>query len=408
MSRIDIIEYGADPAGKSLNTTIIQQALDSCVANGGGTVYFPAGRYLTGTVIVGSNTTLEFANGATLLGSRDIADYDNETGTFIDACGARRGKGLIIAYQAKNVMFCGPGTIDGQGDIFPDLSYRPMLVRFVECKNVIVKDLTLRNSGAWVQHYFKCEHVRLSGVRVHSYSNANNDGLDIDCSAHVTVSDCQFECGDDAVTLKTTADFPCHDIAVTNCTISSRCNAIKFGTESIGDCWNVAISNCTINDTKLSGITLAAVDGANLRNVIISNVTMNNVGTALFIRLGNRRYNDTASGKSAGSIENVLIQNIMANNVGPTGSAIMGLPETPIKDVILKNIFVRTEGGCAEAIEQPLPELPDCYPEFNKWGSYPAYGLYCRHVRDLILEDVNYQATNNDSRPEILLDDVSQ
>jgi len=403
MIRFDILAAGADPTGVELSTEMIQSLLDKCRNLGGGTVVFPPGKYLTGTLAVGSNTALEFFPGAVLLGSRDISHYPSGTTGFVDACGAERGKALLFIDRAENVTICGRGAIDGQGGEFPDLSHRPMLIRVVDSRNVLIRDVSLRDSGAWVLHLFRSADVTVTGIAIDSLCNANNDGIDIDCCCRVNVSGCRLVCGDDAIVLKTTADLPCEDVVITGCIISSRCNAIKFGTESVGDCRNVVISDCVVYDTRLSGITLASVDGAVLCNIIISRIAMRNVGTAFFIRLGNRRYTDEARRKKPGTMKNIILSNITAFETGPIGCSVQGISEAEIDEVILDDIRVESIGGCREMTADLLPEKPDVYPEFNRWGMLPAFGLYVRHA-GVVMNNVRFTAMNHDVRPDIVIE----
>jgi polygalacturonase len=404
---IDIKAYGADNTGKTLNTEIIQKALNECNAQNGGTIHFPAGKYLTGTLIAGSNTNINLAEGAVILGSRNIDDYTCNEASFVDACGAERGKGLIIFLKADNVSLTGRGIIDGQGEIFPDLSHRPMLLRFIQCQNVRVDGVTLKNSGAWVQHYFQCRNIIISNVTVNSYANANNDGVNLDCCELARISNCSIQSGDDALTIKSTTGRICRDIVISNCILSSNCNGLKFGTESIGDFENVVISNCVVYDTRLGGITVAVVDGAKLKNVIISNITMRNVGAAIFVRLGNRKYDKSIKKNTIGGIENLILENIYVEGAGVIGSSIMGLPEQPIKNITLKNINISSVGGCKKFdCSKELPELADTYPEFNRWGELPAFGLYCRHIEKITMESCNFSTNIDDCRPATEFDDV--
>ena len=405
---IDIKAYGADNTGKTVNTEIIQKALNKCRDNNGGTVYFPAGKYLTGTLIVGGNTHISLSEGAIIIGSQDINDYSCEEASFVDACGADRGKGLIIFLKANNVSLTGAGTIDGQGAIFPDLSHRPMLLRFIQCQNVKVDGVTLKDSGAWVQHYFQCQNVIISNVTVNSYANANNDGINLDSCEQARVSNCFIRSGDDAITVKSTSTKPCRDIVISNCILSSNCNGLKFGTESIGDFENVLMSNCVVYDTRLGGITVAVVDGAKLKNVIISNINMRNVGAAIFVRLGNRKYDKSIENSSRGGIENLTLENINAEGAGIIGSSIMGLPDLPVKNITLKNINISSTGGCESFDDsKELPELADTYPEFNRWGELPAFGLYGRHIEKILMENCSFSTVAADYRPATKFDDVN-
>ena len=185
------------------------------------------------------------------------------------------------------------------------------------------------------------------GVRVVSHCNGNNDGINLDGCSRVVVSDCHFSCEDDAFTLKCTTERPCRDVVVTNCLFQSNCNGIKFGTESIGGFENVTISNCVVYDTRLCGITVATVDGAFLRDVQISNITMRNVGGAIFVRLGSRGYHlpKDVKPRPVGHLKRLVLRDIQATGVDRIGSAVLGMPGHPIEEVTLENISIVSSGG---------------------------------------------------------------
>lgn len=402
---LDVRACGALGDGVSLDTQAVQAAIDRCAEGGGGTVLVPAGRFLCGSLQLRSRVGLHLAAGATILGSRNPADYSN-AGLFRDAVGADRGHALIRADGQEEISITGSGTIDGQGASHRP-PVRPMILRFTSCRRVNVDGVVLRDSAAWVQHYVACDDMRLNGVSVHSRSNHNNDGLNLDGCQRVRVSDCLFDSGDDALTLKSTTPQACRDIVISNCIMSSACNALKFGTESIGGFQNVAISNCVIHDTRLCGITVASVDGALIDNVIISGITMRNVGEALLVRLGSRGYHmpKDASPRPCGHLRNLIIRDVIATGTGGHGSAILGLPDHPIEDVCIENMLVTGSGG-GQKIDA-IEEGPAYYPQYDQWGGFPAHGLYCRHVRGLQQRNLRFRTIAPDPRPPVRLDDVS-
>ena len=264
-----------------------------CAEAGGGIVSFPAGTYLTGTLFLRSRITCHLEAGAILLGSTDLRDYPAQTPEFRSYTDVNYvDKSLLYAENLRDIAIVGRGTIDGQGeaDAYRKKPYkeRPYLIRMIECQNVTVKDITLRDSPMWVQHYLACVNVNIDGITVHSIVNQNNDGIDIDCCDRVRISNCDIVSGDDAIVLKSTAPRPCQRVTISNCTISSHCNALKCGTESTGGFKDITISNCTVYDTRLGGLALELVDGGILDRVSVSNITMTNTGGAIFIRLGNR------------------------------------------------------------------------------------------------------------------------
>jgi polygalacturonase len=283
------------------------------------------------------------------------------------------------------------------------------MMRFVSCRNVSVTDVGIQDSPMWVQHYLACEGVNIRGISVHSRVNVNNDGIDIDGSQRVRISDCEITSGDDAIVLKATADRPCKDVVITNCVLSTACNALKLGTESNGGFENIAISNCTIYDTRLAGIALEMVDGGVLDRVSISNIVMNGVAAPVFIRLGDRARPFTEGGARppVGKLRNVSIANVQAAGAGGVGCAIAGLPGHAIENVVLENLRLTFAGGGQRAdARREIPENADKYPEHSMFGKLPAYGFYCRHVKGLSLRNIETGFLEDDQRPALVCDDV--
>jgi len=417
----NILDYGAKGDGSKLNTKAIQSAIEACSASGGGTVYFPAGKYLTGTLFLKSHITLHLESGAVLVGSKDSNDYPITVSKIRSFTDNYTNKSLIYADGLENIAIVGQGTIDGNGasfnfdelrktDIYASLIARPYLIRIINCKKVQVKDVTMLNSPMWVQHYLACEDVNIDGVTVHSRVNFCNDGIDIDGCNRVRISNCNISSLDDAIVLKSTLDRPCKNVTITNCIMSSKCNAFKLGTETNGGFENITLSNCTVYDTELAGISLQIVDGGTLSNVSVSNITMNNVGGAISIRLGNRArtFKENMATLGIGTLSNVIISNIQATNVGKIGCSITGLPGHPVKNITLENIRLLFEGGgTAEHAHSEVPEIPENYPQFDMFGILPAYGFFCRHAENLTFNNVEMDFISPDARPAIIFDDIT-
>jgi len=406
----DVRDYGAKPDGKTLCTTSIQKAIDECSQSGGGTVYLPPGTFLSGSIYFKSGVTLKIAAGCTLLSSTDLKDYPPTVQAFRSYTDNYTDKSLIYGENVKNIAITGLGTIDGQGASFEGpYKVRPYMIRFIQCKNVAVEDVTIKDSPMWVQHYLACDDVRITGISVRSLVNHNNDGIDIDSCRRVVISDCNIESGDDAVVLKSTSARVCRDVAVSNCILSSRCNALKMGTESNGGFQNIAISNCVIYDTRLAGLALEIVDGGTMDRVVVSNITMNKVGAPIFMRLGNRArpFKTDMETPGIGVMRNITISNIEATGANPTGCAISGLPEAKIENVTLSDLRLSFEGGGTKAdATREIPEKPADYPEYSMFGRLSAYGLYCRHVKSLKIFNVQLQLEKPDQRHAVVLEDV--
>lgn len=409
-SRFNVRHFGAKGDGAQADTQSIQAAIDACATAGGGTVLFPAGSYLAGTLFLKSHVTLHLEAGAVLLGSKNLGDYPStipETRSYTDNYTERS---LIYGENLEKIAIHGRGVIDGQGAAFKGpYKVRPYLLRLVSCRDVSVRDVTFRNSPMWVQHYLACDEVLIDGITVRSHCNANNDGIDIDGCQRVRIANCDVSSGDDAIVLKSTLDRPCKNVVVTNCLLSSACNAFKLGTESNGGFQDIVMSNCAIYDTRLAGIALELVDGGVLEQVNIANVTMRNTRGAIFIRLGNRARPFTSGGPKpgVGSLRGIAISNVQAVGADKIGCSITGLPGHLAEQIFLRNIRITfAGGGTEEESHRAVAELPDKYPEYRMFGVLPAYGLYCRHVRGLRLSEISVSTEEPDQRPSLVCDDV--
>jgi polygalacturonase len=408
----NVKQFGARGDGGALDTSALQQAIDACAQNGGGTVYLPPGRYLSGTLFLKSRVAIHLEAGATLLGSTKLEDYPAKIPSIRSYTDNYTERSLIYAENLEQIALQGRGVIDGQGGAFKGAyKVRPYLLRIIGCRDVAVRELTLRNSPMWVQHYLACDGVLIDGITVSSRCNANNDGIDIDGCHRVRIINCDIQSGDDAIVLKSTLARACKNVVITNCTLSSDCNAFKLGTESNGGFENIVLSNCTMTDTRLAGIALEEVDGGVLDGVNISNVTMDNVRGPIFIRLGNRArpFQDKMEKPGIGALRNVSISNIQARGADRISCSISGLPGHPVENVTLAQIRIRfAGGGKPEDARRPVPEKAEAYPEYSMFGVLPAYAFCCRHARNLVLDHVDVSVTAPDHRPSLFCGDVSR
>ncbi len=424
----NVTRFGAVGDGGKLDTEAIQSAIDACTQAGGGNVILPAGTYLSGTLMLRDNVNLHLQEGATLLGSTNLEDYpeiQSEMHHYYEKIVLRS---LIYGENLSHVSITGKGTIDGQGAAFvvtskkkPDRYLnRPHIIRLYACKNVQVKDINMRNSAMWMQHYLACENLTVTGIKVYNHANQNNDMIDIDGCRNVIISDCYGDTDDDALTFKSTSEHACENITVTNCILSSHCNAIKCGTESTGGFKNFTISNCVIKPSAdedpifgrrngNSGISLEIVDGGVMDGITISNISMDGPEVPIFIRLGNRarKHFPEAETPAVGQLSNVLISQVIARNTGKTGCAITGIPGYPVKNIKLSNMILEFAGGVkAPVLPADVPELEDLYPEATMFGELPAYAFFIRHAEDISLSDITATTLEPDMRKPVIIQDV--
>lgn len=426
---VDVTRYGAIADSTTLNTTAIQNAINDCHRSGGGKVYIPAGRFLSGTIELRDNVALHLMKGAVLLGSTDLKDYRN-LDPFTEGLGVHVGWALLVAVDVKNIGIEGEGRIDGQGqalkarqiltDTRPEgqrWGLRPFLVRIVRCNGVTVKNVTLNFAGAWTSHYFQSRNIQIENVKIVSVGVPHNDGIDIDGCQDVNIRNCDITSGDDALVFKTTSStMACKNIVAGGLRLKSNQAGIKMGTESMAPFENIKISDCYIYDTRNGGIKLLTVDGAHLRNVKITGVTMENVRTPMLFRLGSRLSvfrKDKETQQSTGTFEHVVIKNVRANASAdaqlkpPSGILITGVPGHDINDLTLENIQINLAGGGkAENARREVPEAIDKYPEVSTFGPLiPAYGLWARHVNGLKLKNVSFNLDSTDLRPAFIIED---
>ncbi|WP_082063561.1 glycoside hydrolase family 28 protein [Draconibacterium sediminis] len=425
----NIINYGAVGDSITLNSNAIQKAIDQCFDSGGGKVIVPSGKFITGTIILKDNVTLHLDQGAELIGSLDLKDYKN-IDPFTEGLGIDVGWALVVAVDARNIAVEGEGTIDGRGKAIKEKQIqtdtrsegkrwgdRPFLLRIVRCSGVSVSGVSLKFAGAWTSHYSQSTHIQIRDLKINSVGVAHNDGIGIDGCQHVRIENCDVVSGDDALVFKTTwSKMACKDIQVTGMRLKSNQAGIKMGTESMANFEDISISDCYIYDTKNGGIKLLTVDGAHLRNVEISEITMDNVRTPILFRLGSRlsvfRKGQDIQ-QPTGTLENVVIRNVKAKASAeaqlkpPSGILITGVPGHDIINLTLEDIEISLAGGgTLEDARHPVAEAIDKYPEVKTFGpTIPAYGVWARHVNGLKLTNIRFTLDSNDLRPAIVCED---
>ena len=430
----NVLDYGAKPDGKTMNTRALQRAIDEAAQAGGGMVYFPAGKFLTGRIDLKSRVGLYLGEGSILLGSTSMADYHGESADPDQ-------KHLIFAKDAEEVTLAGAGRIDGQGESFWEPSGKPAtppdqawndvashalkekktgrpspMIRFANCRRVRVTGVQLTNSAGWTLHAVNCDDVEITRIAIRNPINGpNTDGIDLTCCQNVLVSDCTIETGDDAICLKSENPQGAEtrlvkNIKVTNCRVTTCCNGLKIGTGSEGGFENIEFSNCevisntpNVAERAVSGIALEVVDGGWIDGVKVSGIRMQQARTPIFIRLEHRKqvHDDPRHG-----IRGVTIENVQATG-SILASSITGLPDDRVGDVALSNISIENVLVTrADLIAAEVPEKDHAYPEARMFGLLPTSGLYVRHAAGLRMDHVSITVRAEEQRPTIMLDEV--
>ena len=282
----NVLDFGARGDGVTDDAAAVQRAVDKAAA-AGGTVIFPAGRtFLCGPVELKGPVEYRLEPGSVLLANPDEEIY------HLSAFGENEGEGMLWLYarDTRDITLCGGGTIDGNGVAFmgeeledsyelkPVTTFdpRPHVLTFYGVENLRIRDLTIRNGAYWTVHLVGCTDVVISGISLlNNLKIRNGDGIDIDHSRKVRISDCLIESGDDCICLKNRREFasygPCEDIVVSNCVMTSRSCAIKLGSENMDSIANVVFDGCIIRAGN-RGIGIQNRDEGTVHNVLFSNM----------------------------------------------------------------------------------------------------------------------------------------
>jgi len=399
----NVLDYGAMGDGQTINTRALQSAIDACCRAGGGTVYVPAGAYVTGSLELGSYLTLYLDAGAKLLGSQDAADYPVVEGRW-EGVDRRTHAPLIAGSGLRNVAITGRGTIDGRGAYWwqklreGTLDHpRPRLIGLMECSNVLIEGLTLTRSPSWTIHPARCENVTVDRVTiVNPPDSPNTDGINPDACRNVHISNCHIDVGDDCITIKSGTEdgaraalSPCENLTITNCTMVHGHGGVVIGSEMSGGVRNVTIANCVFVGTD-RGIRLKSRRGRGgvVEDIRVSNVVMQDVLCPFIMNLyygcgawGAERISDKRPypvGEGTPCFRRIHFAGITARRVRYAAGFIYGLAEMPVQEVSFSDVSV----SMALDAEAGHPAMaPDMEPlqraGFRVWN---ARGLRFRNV----------------------------
>jgi len=436
----NIKDYGAKGDGLQVDSAAIQKAIDVCSGNGGGTVFIPAGTYVCGTIHLKSHVHILFEKGALILGSKNLSDFDPleenpSNNLYQDLSHSYFHHSLFHADNVEDIAMTGFGRIDMQSEweIVEDWCRACKIIAFKECKDVVIRDLNMKNATDLAVYLAGCEYVTISGLSM----AVHVDGISPDSCKNVTISDCFVDSGDDAIVPKCSYTLgrmkAMENLTISNCVVRSSASAIKFGTESNSAFRNITVTGCTIYDTGLKGIAMQACDGAVIEGISISNISMRNVGNPLLMMVLHRARGPEPV--PVGEIKNVSISNVTITGPYPESYEatmaqnafdyydknltikpdyfpllIIGQPDSMIKNVSLSDIqFAAPGGGTEEDRNLEVKEVRSGYPIATLLADkFPAYGLYARHVDNLKLYNVDFMTEKEDKRDDFCLVNVSR
>jgi polygalacturonase len=381
---LNILEFGARDDRQFNSQAAIQAAIDACAQSGGGTVYFPAGNYLSGTLRLRSHVILHLDAGATLWASTARSDYpspdDYEKG------GRWVVGALLVAEDEEHVGIEGEGVIHGQGTadygarwgVAETLPFRRGIALFHRCRQVTLRGVTILFGDAWTIHLQRCENVFIDGVTIlNNPHRLNSDGIDPNSCRNVHISNCHIIAGDDCIVCKTTEPYPCENIVVTNCTLETPCMAIKIGTESFGDFRHL--------------IGIYVKDGATVEQVTFSDISFavsRDDTTPLDIFPIFMDIEKRAVDSRIGSIRDIAFRDIHILTSG--GILIQGMPASPIENLTIQNLTCRIEKPIDYSHRAKSRGGRRAGPGDERdtlYARQPAY-VTLAHVKGLVLDNI--------------------
>lgn len=370
----NVKDFGAVGDGATLNTKSIQEAINVCAKNGGGRVVLEDGKYLCGSIELRSMVEFHIAHTATLLASAHCEDFPERNNLkHVDSPMLPRWRNacFIFAEECENIAITGRGTIDGNGIHF--VQYRgdgvkgwlykridaptpPRMVFFTGCKNVSIENVSMVNQpAAWSYWIHDCDFVTIDKIKI--FANVdypNNDGIHINCSRNVTVSNCDITCGDDCIIVRANSvslkeNKVCEKVSVTNCNLTSYSGGIRVGWINDGIIRNCTFSNLVMTDTTV-GISVYVPNGGRpemsdvgreetvIENLSFDNIVMHRVCCEpIKVHLMESEHSHIKC------VRNLYFSNIHAS--GPHFCTLIGKEECPLENIYFNDCtFEITDG----------------------------------------------------------------
>lgn len=431
-NQVSITDFGGKGDGVTLNTEAFTKAMEALSQKGGGTLNVPFGVWFTGPIAFRSNINLHLEEGALILFSPDFDLYPLVETSF-EGLNTRRCQSPISGRKLENIAITGKGSINGSGHAwrplkkgkvtanhwketlasggvvkdgnywFPSESslrgleisdmnvprniqseeewkevrdfLRPVMVSFIECKNVLLEGVLFENSPAWNIHPLMCENVILDKVFIRNPSYAQNgDGLDLESCKNSIIVDCLFDVGDDGICIKSGKDkdgrergIPTENVIVDNCKVFQGHGGFVVGSEMSGGVRNILVNNCQFLGTDV-GLRFKSTRGRGgvVENIYITHVSMFDIVTESFL------FDLYYGGKSASesledgdvtpkeellppvteetpAFRNIYVDHLVSRNAR-RAMFFNGLPEMNIANINVSNTYITAQYG-AEIVQ---------------------------------------------------------
>ena len=383
---VDIRDYGAVEGGETPATDAIRAAIEDCSKRGGGRVVVPEGRWLTGPIHLRDNVNLHFAKGALVEFSTNFYDYLPVVYGILAGNRVYSVSHFLYAYQCKNIAVTGEGILDGHGEAWwhmkhhqpgmedlmkkgkalapmservydkPEDGVRPRMLQFVECENVLLEGITLKNSPSWTVHLAWCKNIIVRKVITDNPLNApNTDGINMEYCKRALMEECCISGGDDMCCIKAGRDadaweygVPCEDVEIRNCrAIACKGGGVTIGSETGASIRNIWLHDCYF-ERVCSGLNMKTIKG---RGGVVENIDVENIEVELAtrdaIRINMRYTGEPLDDYSQPDHHMPVVRNFYVNNFvchkSPRSITICGVKNHEIENVTIRNATIRAE-----------------------------------------------------------------
>lgn len=385
----NVLTFGAKNDSSSLATTAIKNAIEAASKLGGGTVYFPPGKYLTGPIHLKSNITILIDAGAIIYFSDNFDDYLPMVESRWEGTDVMNFSPLFYANKAENISIMGRGIIDGNGKKWWDFHHklydknmprskwqeefarnnknvikpdepamidrgflRPPFIQPMYCKNVLIEGITIRNSPFWTVNPEFCENVTIDGITIFNPKSPNTDGINPESCRYVHISNCHISVGDDCITIKSGKDragrkmaTPAENYTITNCTMLSGHGGVVIGSETSGGIKKITISNCVFDGTD-RGIRIKTARGRGgvVEDIRVDNIIMKNIrDEGIVLNMFYQKSEMEPVSERTPQFKNIHFSNITAHTKHAV--RIIGIEEMPVENVTFQDIQFDAETG---------------------------------------------------------------
>ena len=444
----NILDYGARNDGAAHATDAIRSAIQAAKAAGGGTVYIPAGKYISGPIELVSNLVLHLEAGAIVQFPAARLPYTKGRTQGIETIGPVP---LIGGHDLENVSITGRGVIttdnaewtklmsgptprsdSGPGSAFgpdwnrllellqqktpqPEEMYlkvapllRPSFIRFMESKNILIEGIHMIGAPFWSVHLLYSENAVIRDVTLETFPGAFTGGLYIDSSRDVRISNCYLDNGDDAITLKAGKDAdglrvnrPTENISVANTIVHRGSGCVVIGSETSGHIRNVVVSNVICQGTQ-GGINIKSERGrgGSVENIRIENIAMEDVGRAINVSQYYTMQGERPSPEEPVSRRTPVYRDIAISHITISGAR--GVGEYGWNPVSVSSANRNARPTAVTINIEGLPELPIEGLRISDVIAAGRGGLRAHHTAGLELRNIQM---NVEAGPAFLIRD---